>query len=654
MRNNQGKNNLRISVDADTSKLDKDLNKSLNKTQEIRKAFRENLNKGIDMLDRQLLPPMEQRETLAREHFEGRTMNLEGKRLQIAKEQLALSEKRKKNEEEIALIKEQLRDAESRKQTFSSTASSLKNQTNTKLEEMSLLANKERQLKSELAKIEENLAKYSDRRMEQLQGKLKSAAEQVNQLKQEIESLGDVSTGRVDSLKNETNEIAKQKDLVEKRLEAQLKSVNLTRTATKDDVGRTLAELENRKRQLLVSPRTGQSITEDEYYAQPLKYQTRDKTNELKKLNEDIKFLSTEGSGTFKGLTNELESLSREYDSLLQKVGDLNTKLQTKQSLESQLSKALPKEIEARNNLESFKESQPRRVEELQGHKAVAEASLKSVADEMEELNATYRENSEALRINNEEKDRAIEQATKLKSQLETLKEAQSTVTKETQKDIKANKQLYTELKVAAEQRDSTAKFFTDQMKQYVSWTLAIGTMVKTLRASYAFISELDKALTEIATTTKMTSEQTWQLAKDYNVLGKELSKSTVEIAQSAAIFYRQGKSIAETNSMMRSVIVASSLEGVPMEETASRITAALNAYKKEATEAMSVTSKFAAVGAASATSFGELSYALTKVGAGANLAGFDFDHLLGTLATVLETTREAPENIGKHYCHFI
>ena len=184
-----------------------------------------------------------------------------------------------------------------------------------------------------MAKIEENLAKYSDRRMEQLQGKLKSAAEQVNQLKQEIESLGDVSTGRVDSLKNETNEIAKQKDLVEKRLEAQLKSVNLTRAATKDDVGRTLAELENRKRQLLVSPRTGQSITEDEYYAQPLKYQTRDKTNELKKLNEDIKFLSTEGSGTFKGLTNELESLSREYDSLLQKVGDLNTKLQTKQSL---------------------------------------------------------------------------------------------------------------------------------------------------------------------------------------------------------------------------------------------------------------------------------------------------------------------------------
>lgn len=109
-------------------------------------------------------------------------MNLDGKRLQIAKEQLALSEKRKKNEEEIVLIKEQLRDAESRKQTLSSTASSLKNQTNTKLEEMSLLANKEKQLKSELAKIEENLAKYSDRRMEQLQGKLKSAAEQVNQL----------------------------------------------------------------------------------------------------------------------------------------------------------------------------------------------------------------------------------------------------------------------------------------------------------------------------------------------------------------------------------------------------------------------------------------------------------------------------------------
>lgn len=69
MRNNQGKNNLHINVDADTSKLDQKINKSLSKTQEIRKAFRENLNKGIEMLDRNLLPPMEQKRILSKRAF---------------------------------------------------------------------------------------------------------------------------------------------------------------------------------------------------------------------------------------------------------------------------------------------------------------------------------------------------------------------------------------------------------------------------------------------------------------------------------------------------------------------------------------------------------------------------------------------------------
>ena len=73
-------------------------------------------------------------------------------------------------------------------------------------------------------------------------------------------------------------------------------------------------------------------------------------------------------------------------------------------------------------------------------------------------------------------------------------------------------------------------------------------------------------------------------------------------------------------------------------------MTAALKAYKLEASESMNLADKFAALAATTATDFYDIAYALTKVGTGAKMAGVDIDHMLSYLDVASSVTQEAPK----------
>ena len=65
------------------------------------------------------------------------------------------------------------------------------------------------------------------------------------------------------------------------------------------------------------------------------------------------------------------------------------------------------------------------------------------------------------------------------------------------------------------------------------------------------------------------------------------------------------------------------------------------------AEDAASIADKFNQVAAASAADIDELSTAFSKAAAQANQAGVGMDNYLAYIATMVEATREAPENIG-------
>lgn len=146
---------------------------------------------------------------------------------------------------------------------------------------------------------------------------------------------------------------------------------------------------------------------------------------------------------------------------------------------------------------------------------------------------------------------------------------------------------------------------------------------------------------------TGKTREQTYALLGTYQDMASELGTTTKEVASVATEYMRQGKTISESLTLTTAAVSAAKVAGISASESINYLTTALNGFQLSADEAMSVSDKFAAVAATSATDYEELAVALSKVASQANLAGMSIDYTTALLAKGIETTREAPETIG-------
>ena len=237
-----------------------------------------------------------------------------------------------------------------------------------------------------------------------------------------------------------------------------------------------------------------------------------------------------------------------------------------------------------------------------------------------------------------------------LETQVENVGQAYKQNTQTARDGLKASTQ---EAKRKNEQLDGVSKtvtHLTEKMKRLAEFTIAafaLRQLRQFAQEGLRFVQELDQSLTEIATVTGRTRDEMWGMAEEFNRMGRELGKTTNEITRASVLFYRQGLETNQVLEMVRASTISAAIANTNAEEASNRLTAALRGYNLAATEAMTISDKLAALAAQSASSFDELSYAMTKTAASAAVAGIDLDHLYAYLAKVIETTREAPENIG-------
>ncbi len=231
----------------------------------------------------------------------------------------------------------------------------------------------------------------------------------------------------------------------------------------------------------------------------------------------------------------------------------------------------------------------------------------------------------------------------------------------DTKQAIEGNKEKLRELHEEKKQTLSTTKEFqkeqiegmrqsgsltdklTDKMKRLAEYTIAafaLRYIRRFFQEGIKFIQDLDKSLTEISTVTGRTRDEMWKMAEEFNRMGRELGKTTNEITQASVIFYRQGLNTNQVLAMVRASTISAAIANTDAGEASNRLTAALRGYNMEAEKAMDIADKLAALAAKSASSFDELSYAMTKTAASAAVAGIDVDHLYAFLAKVIETTR--------------
>ena len=190
-------------------------------------------------------------------------------------------------------------------------------------------------------------------------------------------------------------------------------------------------------------------------------------------------------------------------------------------------------------------------------------------------------------------------------------------------------------------------------VKNVIQYSLAQKVVNESLRAGRYILNEvieLNKTMTDIQVVTGNTREETTELAGSYAELGNELGQTTQSIAESSTEWLRQGKTVSETNELVKQSAMLARLGAIENAQATEYLTSTLNGYQMEASEASHVVDALSAVDLKAATSTAELAEALQKTANSGREAGVSFEKLLSWIGTTSEVTRKSASTIGEGF----
>lgn len=192
---------------------------------------------------------------------------------------------------------------------------------------------------------------------------------------------------------------------------------------------------------------------------------------------------------------------------------------------------------------------------------------------------------------------------------------------------------------------NNVGKLFT-----WLSASTVIFSAIRAFKDVTNNVIELDKSLVDLQQATGYSQKQAQELLNTYIDLGQELGATGVEVANSASTWLRQGKSIAETNELIRASMILSKIGQIDSAQSTAFLTSAMKGYKLEASDVLGIVDKLSAIDLSSAVDSGGLAEAMSRVANMANLAGVSMDKLLSYLAIVGEVTQKDMASIGNSF----
>lgn len=214
---------------------------------------------------------------------------------------------------------------------------------------------------------------------------------------------------------------------------------------------------------------------------------------------------------------------------------------------------------------------------------------------------------------------------------------------------IKAGDKASEELN--AEMSQLSAEQASDKIKELATRFLGFTAIVQIGRTAVnqfkTTMVQLDESLTAIAAVTGKTRAQMWEMVGTYNEMAFELGTTTQQIAQASKLYYQQGRTQSEVTELVKQTAILATTAEIDYATATNYLTAAINGYNVSAEEAYKVTDSWSALAAASAVDVKELATAMSKVASLAAASGMAIETTSAFLSKMLETTREASENLG-------
>ena len=190
-----------------------------------------------------------------------------------------------------------------------------------------------------------------------------------------------------------------------------------------------------------------------------------------------------------------------------------------------------------------------------------------------------------------------------------------------------------------------------DQLKNRIGYLLSFGNayyqLRNIIRQTFTDVQKLDKAFASIAMVTDKTVQDLWSTYGDYSEMANRLGQSTESAIKASALFYQQGLDTAEALRLTEDTMKLATLAGADFETATQQMTAALRGFHMEMDQGAKVTDVYSELAANAAADVNGIAYAMSKTASIAANAGMDFETTAAFLTNMIETTQEAPENIG-------
>lgn len=185
---------------------------------------------------------------------------------------------------------------------------------------------------------------------------------------------------------------------------------------------------------------------------------------------------------------------------------------------------------------------------------------------------------------------------------------------------------------------------------QWVSVGTIIMSAVNEVKQMIQNVEDLSKSMVNIQIASGASTSEAQNMMTTYSQMGEQLGATTVEVANSADDFLRQGKSVAETNTLIKDSMMLSKLGEIDSTSATQYLTSAMKGYGISVNDTVGIVDKLTKVDQISATSAGGLAEAMSRTANVANISGVSMNKLIGYLATVGETTQKSMDEVGTSF----
>lgn len=168
------------------------------------------------------------------------------------------------------------------------------------------------------------------------------------------------------------------------------------------------------------------------------------------------------------------------------------------------------------------------------------------------------------------------------------------------------------------------------------------------LRDGVRDVISMDDALTDLNKVVDISKKQLLEMRDSAVSMGKELGRSSIEVANAQAEFGRQYKDLDKINELTRvSIMGANVMDNTSADQVAKGLTTVITSMKKDASESMTILDQMNEIQNNYRISANDMLDALSEVGSVAYTSGAQLERVQGYITAISVATGESGSEIG-------